>query len=54
VRAVDEETASSSLGAVLRLGRVKGGRPMRLWIGCSNVRGASKIAWRGGISKMAF
>jgi|SRR5208283_440883 len=54
VRAVDEETASSSLGAVLRLGRSRNGRPMRRWIGCSSVRRASRIAWRGGISKTAF
>jgi len=53
VRAVDEETASSSLGAVLQLGRVKEREAMKRWIGCSNVRRASRIAWRGAISKTA-
>src|SRR5882757_4152319 len=32
----------------------RSGRPMRRWIGCSSVRRASRIAWRGGISKTAF
>ena len=53
VRAVDEETASSSLGAVLQLGRIKEREAYEALDGCSNVRRASRPAWRGAISKTA-
>jgi hypothetical protein len=53
VRAVDQESALSSLGAVLGLGKVKEREAYGRWTGCWSARHGSRTAWRDAISKMA-
>ena len=54
VRAVDQETATTSLGDVLGLGHVRERKPMRRWIGSLPGRRVSRTAWPSGISRMAW
>ncbi|MBV9561320.1 MAG: hypothetical protein JOY90_12855 [Bradyrhizobium sp.] len=54
VRAVDQESAISSLGAVLGLGRVKEREPYEALDGLLERQTRIENGWRGGISRTAF
>ena len=53
VRAVDQETAISSLGAVLRLGKVKEREAYEALDWLLERQSGSRTAWRGGICRTA-
>src|SRR6201987_5952611 len=54
VRAVDEETAVTSLARFFASARSKITRPTRRWIGSWSAKSGSRAAWPGVISRTAF